>query len=131
MPAVPMPDPGASAAPLPGPVPDPTPVPPASPNAPSVDLFAAALGQTLCDKFRECGFDDRTTEMLCGMLEKAVQDEIAAQGGRCAYEPSAGQRCLEAIRQLDCDATAANGDMFDWLLAASSLAECTTAYRCP
>jgi len=133
MPSVPIPVP-----PQPDIAPDPEPPPPVAPppapppptNAPSVDLFAAALTQTLCDKFKECGLDGQTTAMICEMLDKAVHDELAAKGSQCAYDPEAGQRCLGAIRALQCDAGAANGDMIDWLMAASSLADCTSAYQC-
>ena len=130
MPMLPtQPAPGTPMSPDLVPPPAPTPAPP-SPNATSVDLFATALSDTLCKKFKECGLDAMTTQMICDTLDKAVRDELQSAGSNCTYEPAAGERCLRAISQIRCDASQQGTDIIDWMSAAGSATECMNAYKC-
>jgi hypothetical protein len=110
---------------------DPTPPPGgASPNAPSIDLFATALSSTLCDKFKECGLDPMMTRMVCDTLDKAVRDELQSSSKSCSYDATAGERCLRAISAIQCDASQQGNDIIDWMSAAGSATECMNAYKC-
>jgi hypothetical protein len=122
--------------PLPRSLPNPLGTPKnASPNQSqlSAERFASEVTDSLCSKLTQCGIIDNSTRSVCEIFASQLDDQEAAarvKTGECSFDERSAKQCIAAIDGLTCD-FAAGGDMaLDWLLTASSLQSCTSAYVC-
>ena len=85
---------------------------PGPPTETPIQNLCAEVAEVACDRTRRCGFADPTlSDEACLLYERDVVCAPAAAAlaraqvsGEGRWLPDLGRRCVEAVRDLDCDA---------------------------